>query len=58
MEEWTEKHDKLRMSFNCEWKPNEVDAPHVDQMKKAKITFQDGKMIYRRNLNEISKISI
>lgn len=40
--EWNEKDDEVWKSLNCVWKPNEVDPPHVNLMKKAEITSQDG----------------
>ncbi|KAJ6645789.1 Histone-lysine N-methyltransferase E(z) [Pseudolycoriella hygida] len=40
--ECMETDDELWKSLNCTWKPNEVDPPHVNLMKKAEITFHDG----------------
>ncbi len=45
-----DKDDEVWKSLNCVWKPNEVDPPHVNLMKKAEITCQDG--------NEQKSISI
>ena len=37
-----EKDDEVWKSLNCVWKPNEIDPPHVNLMKKAEITCADG----------------
>lgn len=47
-----EQDDMVWKSLNCVWKPNEVDPPHVNLMKKSEITFPDG------NISSVFLISI
>lgn len=47
-----EKDENVWKSLHCVWKPNEVDPPHVNLMKKAEITFPEGNFIVIPLANE------